>query len=91
MQATFERRILTPENLQALRMLAAHVLQELPQAPGISTTGPFDMELGFKENKMWLFQVRPFVENKQAAASAYLQHITPEFNGGKRVSLDLKI
>ena len=90
-QATFERRILTPENLQALRMLAAHVLQELPQAPGISTTGPFDMELGFKENKMWLFQVRPFVENKQAAASAYLQHITPEFNGGKRVSLDLKI
>jgi hypothetical protein len=90
-QATFERRILKPENLQALRTLAARVVQELPRAPGISTDGPFDMELGFKENKMWLFQVRPFVENKQAAASAYLQHITPAFNGGKKVSLDLKI
>jgi len=90
-QATFERRILTPENLQSLRMLAARVLQELPHAPGITTNGPFDMELGFKENKMWLFQVRPFVENKQAAASTYLQHITPSFNGQQPVSLDLKI
>ncbi len=38
------------------------------------------MELGFKEDKIWLFQVRPFVENRQAAASEYLQKITPDFD-----------
>lgn len=79
-QATFENRILSPENLVALRELAAKVLYELPKAPGITTKGPFDIEPGFKDNKIWLFQVRPFVENKQAAASEYLQNITPEFD-----------
>ena len=89
--ATFEGRILSPAHLKELRTLAARILKELPNAPGISTTGPFDMELGFKDNKMWLFQVRPFVENKQAAASVYLQFITPEFDGGQSVPLDMTI
>ncbi len=79
-KATFEKRILSPSNLDALREIAKKVQQELPNAPGINTTGPWDMELGFKDNKIWLFQVRPFVENKQAAASQYLQQITPEFD-----------
>lgn len=78
--ATFEKRILSTTNLEALRILADQIRYELPNAPGISTKGPFDMELGFKEDKIWLFQVRPFVENKQAAASEYLQNITPQFD-----------
>ncbi len=90
-QATFEQRMLSPKNLTALRNLSARILKELPKAPGISTSGPFDMELGFMDDKMWLFQVRPFVENKQAAASKYLQFITPEFEGQALVSLDLKM
>ena len=85
------RDSLTPAHLKELRTLAARILKELPNAPGISTKGPFDMELGFKDDKMWLFQVRPFVENKQAAASVYLQFITPEFDGGQSVSLDMTI
>jgi len=91
LQATFSERILSPGHLKALRALAAHILKELPDAPGVNTNGPFDMELGFKDDKMWLFQVRPFVENKQAAASVYLQFITPEFNGEQSVSLDMSI
>ena len=79
-QATFEKRILSEDNIAALRSLAVRIRSELPNTPGISTSGPFDMELGFKDNKIWLFQVRPFVENKQAAASEYLQNITPEFD-----------
>jgi hypothetical protein len=74
-----------------LRALSARILKELPGAPGISTKGPFDMELGFKDNKMWLFQVRPFVENKQAAASDYLKFITPQFDSNRSAALDLKL
>jgi phosphoenolpyruvate synthase/pyruvate phosphate dikinase len=84
---TFEKRILSEANREALRNVASQVEQLLPNAPGITTKGPFDMELGFKDDKIWLFQVRPFVENKQAAASTYLQKITPEFDGNKTIRL----
>ncbi|MDQ3015266.1 MAG: phosphoenolpyruvate synthase [Bacteroidota bacterium] len=80
-QTTFENRILSSQNLESLRAMASDILTELPKAPGISTKGPFDIELGFKDDKIWLFQVRPFVENKAAAASEYLQKITPTFDG----------
>ncbi|HZV68488.1 MAG TPA: PEP/pyruvate-binding domain-containing protein [Saprospiraceae bacterium] len=86
-QASFEERILTPENIDVLRMLAEHIRYELPGAPGVNTKGPFDMELGFKDNKLWLFQVRPFVENKQAAASEFLQNITPAFDAKRTLIL----
>ncbi len=83
-QATFEKRILSESNLDALRAMAAEIQEKLPNAPGITTKGPWDIELGFKDNKIWLFQVRPFVENKAAAASEYLQQITPQFDA-KRI------
>lgn len=86
-QTSFEERILNPAHLDALRALAARVQTELPNAPGITTKGPFDMELGFKDDKIWLFQVRPFVENKQAAATEYLQKITPTFDGSRTIKL----
>jgi hypothetical protein len=86
-QATFDERILSTNNLDALFELSKRIRQDLPKAPGISTNGPFDMELGFKDDKIWLFQVRPFVENKAAAASDYLARITPDFDGQQIVRL----
>ena len=85
--ASFEQPILSSSNLEALRRLAAEVRKVLPTAPGIETNGPFDVELGFKDDKIWLFQVRPFVENKRAASSAYLESITPEIPENKMISL----
>lgn len=81
--ATFEKRILNPDHLLALREMAGKIKEQLPKVPGISSTGPWDIELGFKDDQIWLFQVRPFVENKQAASSEYLQKITPEFDKDK--------
>ena len=31
------------------------------------------MEFGFLDGKLYLFQIRPFVENKRASRSTYLQ------------------
>jgi hypothetical protein len=56
------------------------------QSRGIE--GPYDVELGFKDNKIWLFQVRPFVENKGALSSDYLQSITPEVDQKKSIPLN---
>lgn len=84
-------RILSPGNLKTMRVLSEMLRKELPQTPGIHSNGPFDVELGFLKDHLWLFQVRPFVENKQALASEFLQRITPVLAGDRVVSLDLNL
>ncbi len=86
-----EKRILTPERLGALRKISQHLIEELSASPEVNNRGPLDVELGFLGDKIWLFQVRPFVENKLAAATEYLRQITPAFDGDRSVSLNSKL
>jgi len=74
----FHRRILAPAELNRLRDFAGRINRLLPGAPGIGSTGPFDVELGFLGEKIWLFQVRPYVENKNAQGSKYLRSLDQE-------------
>lgn len=74
---TFEKAILKGQNIYELRLLAQKVNTIFPKTPGVESKGPFDMELGFKDDKIWLFQIRPFVENKNALSSTYLESISP--------------
>ncbi len=76
--ASFNQRILSPKNLKDLRALAEKVENIMPEASGAATNGPWDVELGFLDDKIWLFQIRPFVENKKAQASGYLESISPQ-------------
>jgi len=85
---SFNEPVLTKQNIDDLRIIAGEIRKQLPHTPGIETSGPFDIELGFKDNELWLFQVRPFVENKNAAASEYLNSLNPEYNRGRMISLD---
>ncbi len=85
---TFEKPVLNAQNLEDLRQLSASVRLQIPKSGGIETQGPFDVELGFKDNKLWLFQIRPFVENKNALSSEYLERISPKIDGQKMVKLD---
>jgi phosphoenolpyruvate synthase/pyruvate phosphate dikinase len=73
-----DQRILGPMELKKLSELAEEIRQRLPGTPGIGTGGPFDVELGFKGGAIWLFQVRPYVENKKARSSGYLQRLDPK-------------
>lgn len=86
--AQFNQRILSTKELQQLRAMAEEIKHKLPGTPGIETEGPYDVELGFKDGHIWLFQVRPFVENKKALSSAYLQNLDPKFPNGIRVPLN---
>jgi len=92
-----DQPILTREDRLMIRKLVKTVLKILPNTPGIEGQGPFDIELGFINNSMRLFQVRPFVENKRASTLNYLlnldknnsepkpilfvQDLTPEIQG----------
>jgi hypothetical protein len=82
------RQILSEDDLAKLREFAAELKKKLPGAPGIETEGPFDVELGIKDNAIWLFQVRPYVENKRAKSSAYLQSLDPKLKKNVEISVD---
>lgn len=89
--ATFDNPILKPANIEAIQELANTVKKVLPNTPGIGSGGPYDIELGFKDDKIWLFQVRPFVENKKAASSAYLDSITPRTRKNQKIKLSTRL
>ncbi len=88
---SFESRVLTPYHLSAIRQFVPELKRILPTAPGIETEGPFDVELGFKNNKLWLFQARPFVENKSANASEYLDSLNPNIPEDKAIRLSTSL
>ncbi|MEQ8240382.1 MAG: PEP/pyruvate-binding domain-containing protein [Cyclobacteriaceae bacterium] len=89
--ATYYQPILNQSNLAKIRALSDDVKRILPNTPGIESEGPFDIELGFKDDKLWLFQIRPFVENKKALASTYLISISPKIDETITVKMNAQL
>ncbi len=87
---SFERPILNKKNVQSIRDLVKEVRIKMPERTDPNYKGAYDMEMGFKNNKLWLFQIRPFVENRKAKSSGYLDSITPKIDYSKKVSLTEK-
>ncbi|MCB0663389.1 MAG: phosphoenolpyruvate synthase [Saprospiraceae bacterium] len=85
--ATYETPILNKYNLWDIRMLAYNAYERLAKASEDAYKGPYDIELGFLDDKLWLFQIRPFVENKSALGSDYLESISPVIQKDKLVPL----
>lgn len=85
---TFETPILSTENMNQIRLFAETLKQEMQITPGVHSNGPWDVELGFKNDKLWLFQVRPFVENKMAKSTGYLNSISGGSDIPKVISLN---
>ncbi len=90
-RATFQDRVVNKDNIEAIRELAETIRKTLPEATDTDYEGAYDVELGFEDNKLWLFQIRPFVENKKAVSSDYLASITPTINTEKKIPLSTKI
>ncbi|MGC1514735.1 MAG: PEP/pyruvate-binding domain-containing protein [Maribacter sp.] len=89
--ATFQNRVVNVQNIAQIAALARTIRETLPKATNSDYDGAYDVELGFKENKLWLFQIRPFVENKKAVSSGYLESITPKMNTEKEIPLSTKL
>ncbi|MGW8321003.1 MAG: PEP/pyruvate-binding domain-containing protein, partial [Thermodesulfobacteriota bacterium] len=86
-----DQPILDEHDLEQLLSMANQIRRRLPGTPGIETAGPFDVELGFQDDRIWLFQVRPYVENKQARSSAYLRSLDPKLPRNLEVPWDGEI
>ncbi len=83
--------VLNLMELKTLQKLATEIRDTLPGIPGIETSGPFDVELGFKDGAVRLFQVRPYIENRRARSSEYLMSLDPTPPASLQVSLTDRI
>lgn len=74
--ANFLKSVLSPLELNKIQQLIVDVKAKM--LSNLNQTGPWDIELGFKDDDIWLFQIRPFVENKSALQSEYLKSLNPD-------------
>ncbi len=88
---TFEKPILNSKNIEDIRRMADSIRETLAKITDSKYKGAYDVELGFKDDKLWLFQIRPFVENKKAKSSSYLSSITPTIDYNKKIMLTAKL
>jgi hypothetical protein len=70
----FERPVLDAGERRDIRDVARIARERLPGTRGLST-GPYDLELGFRDGRLWLFQVRRFVERGVGRALTYLMSL----------------
>ena len=77
---TFEKPILSSDNIAQISSFSETIKQTIGTETKSDYKGSYDMEIGFKDDKLWLFQIRPFVENKKALSSDYLISITPKLD-----------
>ncbi len=89
--ATFDQEILNEKNIEDIRQIATAIRERLPEMTRSNYEGAYDVELGFENDKLWLFQIRPFVENKTAKTSDYLEAISPEINEDFLITLDAPV
>lgn len=87
---SFDDPILNEDNMESIRSMAKEIRSKMGKYTQ-SESNAYDVELGFKDDKLWLFQIRPFVENKQAKGSTYLSSIAPKVDEDKKIMLKEKV
>ena len=68
--------VLMPAEIDALIELSRELPTRFPAI--VDATGnpaPADIEFGFLDGKLMLFQIRPFLESKRARASTFLRSL----------------
>jgi len=75
--ASLKDPVLEVNDVYNLSNMAKSIAQKMDQLSSESHHA-YDIELGIKEGFIWLFQVRPFVENNDALSSDYLKSMNPK-------------
>jgi phosphoenolpyruvate synthase/pyruvate phosphate dikinase len=84
--------VLKPKEIEQLITFAAEAPDRFPSLREGGTQVPADVEFGFRDGKLYLLQLRPFVESKAAQANSYLAELDQVFRtrGRARVDLDAR-
>jgi len=83
--------VLTADEIERLRALADDVERRFPLSRANSEQAPpADIEFGFRDGRLALFQIRPFVESTRARRSAYLVEMDRADTGSGDNVVDLR-
>ncbi len=86
-------QVLEPDEIEQLRRLSDDVERRFPmpvaQGKG-ALPAPADIEFGFRDGKLALFQIRPFVESQRARRSQYLIDIDSSGDSRPDAVVDLR-
>lgn len=81
--------LLQPDEIRALIDFAAQIPKQFPQHDADGGLAAADVEFAFTGGKLWLLQIRPFNESRQARGSQYLATMDQALakTAGRRISL----
>jgi hypothetical protein len=85
-----EDRVLQPDDVSTLIALVGELPQRFPGV--VDTQGrlmPVDIEFGFRDGELMLFQIRPFVESARARSNDYLRALDSGLKDMREVQIDL--
>ncbi len=84
--------VLKPDEIKQLQALADDVEQRFPMpiSSQDNLPAPADIEFGFRDGKLALFQIRPFVESLRARRSLYLIDMDRNSGLNRDAIVDLK-
>ena len=84
-------QVLSADEIAQLRRLADDVERRFPMpVGGDGLPAPADIEFGFRDGKLALFQIRPFVESLRARRSQYLIEMDADSRGSADDMVDLR-
>jgi hypothetical protein len=88
--STGSEHVLSSEELAQLVATAARIRDEFePSVDPAGNPRPWDVEFGFADGRLWLFQTRPFIGNESLGnVPALAAYEVPRRGAGERVSLD---
>ena len=87
--ATRNKAVLTSNDITQLRQLGKELPRHIHLLNDQDQLAPLDVEFGFYQNKLMLFQVRPYLQSKRAKRSRYLNLLDLNLTSTSQQIIDL--
>lgn len=87
--ATHNTAVLTSNDIKQLQQLGKELPRRIRLLNDQDQLAPLDVEFGFYQNKLMLFQVRPYLQSKRAKRSRYLNLLDLNLTSTSQQIIDL--
>jgi hypothetical protein len=86
-----DEEVLQPEEIKQLITLARELPERFPPiTDDDGKPAPADIEFGFRDGKLQLFQIRPFLESRDSRGSSYLRAMDKSLQGKLNKTINMR-
>ena len=90
-QLAAEGQVLSTDEINQLVRLANELSMKLPQLDDTGSPTAADVEFGFKNGQLVLFQVRPFLKNRRVKKNHYLNQLDRSLDKTGDINIDMNV